>query len=341
MINDKIFVSVLMSAYSEPIPMLKEAIDSILNQTHSNLEFFIYLDKPNNEELWRFLQDQAAKDSRLIVHKNEHNRLLAGTLNDELKIAKGDYIIRMDGDDISVPYRIERLIDYMESHPEVGVASSWMREFGNKSRIHNHIVKYVSDFEIMKLNYLCYTPIAHAPCIIRRKVVEEYGPALYNERCCKTQDYELWSRLINSGVVFGMVSEPLYLRRASHGDGPSPINYRVIHNQVCRRNVQEVLKQIGITLPDIIDMQLADKIRPHIKDTSGLLKNQLKMIQCIIYNNVYNNLIKRFVRMVINKDLGCITVLSRFPFRTRMRFYSPKKFVELNNIVTSPTELIY
>ena len=338
MINDKIFVSVLMSAYSEPIPMLKEAIDSILNQTHSNLEFFIYLDKPNNEELWRFLQDQAAKDSRLIVHKNEHNRLLAGTLNDELKDAKGDYIIRMDGDDISVPYRIEHLIDFMEAHPEVGVASSWMREFGNRSRIHNHVVKYDVDFEKMKVNYLCFTPIAHAPCIIRRKVIEEFGPALYNERCCKTQDYELWSRLINAGVVFGMVSEPLYLRRASHGDGPSPINYRVIHNQVCRRNVQEVLKKIGLTLPDMIDKQLADNIRPHIKESSGLLKNQLKMIQCVIYSNVYSKPAKRLWSMLKKGDLGCLSVLT---LRMKIRFIRPLVLTELDNMVKTPSDLIY
>ena len=338
MVNDKIFVSVLMSAYSEPIPMLKEAIDSILNQTHSNLEFFIYLDKPNNDELWQFLQDQAARDSRLIVHKNERNRLLAGTLNDELKVAKGDYVVRMDGDDISVPYRIEHLVDFMETHPEVGVASSWMREFGNKSRIHNQIVRYVSDYERMKVNYLCDTPIAHAPCIIRRSVVDKFGPALYNERCCKTQDYELWSRLINEGVVLGMVAEPLYLRRVSHGDGPCPIDYRVIHNQVCRRNVEVVLKQIGLSLPDEIDMQLLSKIRPHIRSTSGLLKNQLKMIQCVIYSNVYQQPVKRLAAMIKNGDLGCLSVLT---LRMRIRFMRPLMLTELGNMVKSPSDLIY
>lgn len=338
MVNDKIFVSVLMSAYSEPIPMLKEAIDSILNQTHSNLEFFIYLDKPNNDELWQFLQDQAAKDSRLIVHKNEHNRLLAGTLNDELKVAKGDYIIRMDGDDISVPYRIEHLINYMESHPEVGVASSWMREFGNKSRIHNQVVRYVSDFEKMKVNYLCDTPIAHAPCIIRKSIVDKFGPTLYNERCCKTQDYELWSRLINAGVVFGMVTEPLYLRRVSHGDGPCPIDYRVIRNQVCRRNVEGVLKQVGLSLPDKIDMHLADKIRPHFKTTSGLLKNQLKIIQCVIYSNVYQQPANRLFAMLKNGDMGCLSVLS---LRMKIRFMRPLMLTELGNMVNSPADLIY
>ena len=60
MANDRILVSVLMSVYAEPIPMLNESIDSILGQTFKNLEFFVYLDKPDNEELWHYLQEKAA-----------------------------------------------------------------------------------------------------------------------------------------------------------------------------------------------------------------------------------------------------------------------------------------
>lgn len=336
--NNKLLVSVLMSVYSEPIPMLKEAIDSILNQTFSNLEFFVYLDKPDNDTLWTFLQKYAANDSRLIVHRNEKNRLLAGTLNDELSIAKGDYMVRMDGDDISVPYRIEHLVDYMETHPEVGVASSWMREFGNKNRIHNRVVKYVTDFEKMKINSLYQTPIAHAPCIIRRSVVDSYGPALYNELCCKTQDYELWSRLIENGVVLGMVSEPLYLRRASHGDGPLPIKYEVIHNQVCRRNNQKMLAKFGITLPNKMNETLLTEVHNAIKRVSGFHKKQLKMFQCLLYSNLYLNPVKRIYKVFINGDVSCLSVLS---FRTKLHFCRPRKMTELNNMVVSPHELIY
>ena len=111
MTKDNVFVSVLMSVYAETPATLKEAIDSILNQTFNNLEFLVYLDKPDNDTLWAYLQECATTDSRLIIHRNEKNRFLAGTLNDELQVSKGDYIVRMDGDDISVPYRIEHLVN--------------------------------------------------------------------------------------------------------------------------------------------------------------------------------------------------------------------------------------
>lgn len=338
MTKDNVFVSVLMSVYAETPATLKEAIDSILNQTFNNLEFLVYLDKPDNDTLWAYLQECATTDSRLIIHRNEKNRFLAGTLNDELQVAKGDYIVRMDGDDISVPYRIEHLVNYMESHPEVGVASSWMQEFGHERKMDNRIVKYESDFEKMKVEFLCQTPIAHAPCIIRRSVVEQFGPALYNERCSKTQDYELWSRLIKEGVVFGMVSEPIYLRRCSQGAGANPIRFQVIHNQVARRNMRDVLRQVNIDLPNVVSEEMITSINMAIKNASGLLKSQLKMIQCILYSNVYSSPIKRILAMIRQGDIASMSVLS---LRLKIHFCLPDKLTEMNNMVTAPDQYIF
>lgn len=336
--RSNIFVSVLMSVYSEPVPMLKEAIDSILNQTFQNLEFLVYLDNPNNDEIWNLLKEYKAKDNRIIIHRNETNRFLAGTLNDELHVAKGDYIVRMDGDDVSVTERIACLVDYMETHPQVGVASSWMKEFGHKRAFENRVVRYESDFDKMKINYLCQTPIAHAPCIIRREIIDKFGPALFNERCCKTQDYELWSRLIKEGVVFGMVNKPLYLRRSTQGAGSNPITYQVIHNQIVRKNMNDVLAQKGIILPNHVDEEMISQIRHAICQCSGLQKKQMKMIQCILYSNVYSSPIRRILKMIENGDIKCLGVLS---LRTLFHFCSLGKLTEMNNIVKSPTQLIY
>ena len=332
------FVSVLMSVYSEKPDILKECIDSILYQSYSNFEFLIFLDKPDNAELWQFLCHCAEQDSRIIIRKNKTNRLLAGTLNDELLIAKGEYMVRMDGDDISVKYRIKCLVEYMEKHPDVGVASSWMKAFGHKKWYQNRVVRYSSDFDEMKCMMLYQTPIAHAPCIIRRSVVDRYGPALYNERCCKTQDYELWSRLIEGGVIFGMVPEPLYLRRVSHGDGPEPIKYQVIHNQVARHNMTSILSQVKIALPEKVSVEMINPIRTAINSTSGLLNKQLQIIQCMLYSNIYDNAVKRVLVMLRNGDIRCLTALSS---EMKLQFCRSKKLTEMNNMVTSPNELIY
>lgn len=337
MVNDKLFVSVLMSVYSEKPNILRESIDSILKQTFHNFEFLIYLDKPDNEELWHFLEECAQKDSRLVIHKNEVNRSLAGTLNDELKVAKGDYIVRMDGDDISVSNRIELLVDYMESHPDVGVASSWMKEFGNKESWKNKTVKYTSDFAKMELMLLYQTPIAHAPCIIRRSVVDSYSP-LYNEKCCRTQDYELWSRLVKEGVRLGMIPEPLYLRRKSGDFGPKPISFRVIHNQISRHNIVDFLKKYSIDLPEVIDDVFIARMHKECRNERGQNRKKLKTISAVAYSTKCKTRMELVRSLLRNKDLAIPFVL---PINLALHIFVTPGLFNINNLVTDDSQLIF
>ena len=326
-----------MSVYSEKPEILRESIDSILNQTFRKFEFLIYLDNPDNEELWRFLTEYAQKDQRLVIHKNEVNRSLAGTLNDELKVAKGDYIVRMDGDDISVPNRIELLVDYMEGHPEVGVASSWMKEFGNKESWKNKTVKYTSDYSKMELMLLYQTPIAHAPCIIRKSVVDSFSP-LYNEKCCRTQDYELWSRLVKEGVILGMVPQPLYLRRKPGDFGPKPINFRVIHNQIARHNIGDFLYNYKIKLPAVIDDDFIAKIHRAYKNEQGQNKKKLKTIAAVAYSTKCNNCMDLIRSLIKNKDFIVPFVL---PFNFALHLFVTPRLFNINNLVTDDSQLIF
>ena len=295
------------------------------------------MDKPDNEELWHFVEEYAQKDSRLVIHKNEVNRSLAGTLNDELKVAKGDYIIRMDGDDVSVPNRIERLVNYMESHPAVGVASSWMKEFGNTERRKNKTVKYTSDFSKMELMLLYQTPIAHAPCIIRRSVVDSYSP-LYNEKCCRTQDYELWSRLVKKGVIIGMVPQPLYLRRKSGDFGPKPISFRVIHNQIARHNIGDFLRDYKIELPALIDDSFVLTIHKAYKNEQGQNRKKLKTIAAVAYSTKCNSRTDLIRSLLRNKDLSVPFVL---PLKLALHLFVKPGLFNINNLVTDDSQLIY
>ena len=335
--RDNLFVSVLMSVYSEKPSILEECINSILEQTFRNFEFLIYLDKPDNEELWSYLVKKACQDSRIIIHRNEKNRNLAGTLNDELSVAKGDYIVRMDGDDSSAKERIAELVDYMENHPEIGVASSWMKEFGNKEPWKNKVVKYTSNYSEMELMILYQTPIAHAPCIFRKSVIENYSP-IYNEKCCRTQDYDAWSRLIRNGVQFGMVRKPLYLRRKSGDYGPKPIQFRVIHNQIARNNVGCELSKYNIKLPDIVNDSLLHKVHEIYKNEKGQNRKKMKTIAAIIYSTLYNNPLKMIAELLKNRDLEVPLVL---PFNMMLHFLLSCSLCDINNKVTDKSQLIY
>ena len=107
-------VSVIMAAYKEPISIFESAVDSILSQTVSDLELIVVLDCPSNGELRMAIEDAAGRDVRVVPLWNEENLGLAQSLNRAIQIARGQFVCRMDADDVALPHRIElqrKLID--------------------------------------------------------------------------------------------------------------------------------------------------------------------------------------------------------------------------------------
>ena len=99
-------VSVIMSTYKEPIEWIQQSVDSILNQTYKNLEFIIIVDNPEYAELVSLLNDYADSDDRISVVVNNNNIGLVKSLNKALSFCTGEYVARMDADDISLPERL-------------------------------------------------------------------------------------------------------------------------------------------------------------------------------------------------------------------------------------------
>lgn len=108
-------VTVLMSTYNERPAILGEAVESILKQSYVDFELLIINDNPDNGELGTSLSLISSRDSRVRIVTNERNLGLALSLNRGLELAKGNFICRMDADDISEPNRIERQLSYLRS----------------------------------------------------------------------------------------------------------------------------------------------------------------------------------------------------------------------------------
>ena len=113
-------ITVLMSVYNGE-RYLKEAIESILNQTYKDFEFVIYDDcsTDNTPEII-----ESYSDSRIVYRRNSVNQGLTRNLADGVSRSAADYIARMDADDIAYPERLERQLEWMEHHPEVTVLGS-------------------------------------------------------------------------------------------------------------------------------------------------------------------------------------------------------------------------
>lgn len=185
-------VSVLTPIYNTDIKHLREMIESILNQTFSDFEFLILNDSPENLELDTVVSEYANQDKRIKYFKNERNIGITLSRNKLLKLAAGEYLAIFDHDDISVPTRLEKEVDYLNSHHNVGVVSGWLEYFGKDNFVLKNPEKD-SDIKVMLCDN-CY--VAHTAAMIRKSVLIDNGIE-YEDFYTPAEDYRLWARLMD------------------------------------------------------------------------------------------------------------------------------------------------
>ena len=166
-------ISVIMSVYSEPIEWIKQAIDSILNQTFTGFEFIIVNDNPSRTENRNLLSAYA--DERIHLISNSENVGLTKSLNFALALAKGKYIARMDADDISLPSRFLKQFEYLEAHPEIGVCGCNVETFGSKRLVWTYPATHQECLLFFR------SPFAHPAVMIRHSILKD-NHILYDER---------------------------------------------------------------------------------------------------------------------------------------------------------------
>ena len=128
-------ISIIMSTYKEEESLLRQSIESILKQTYRDFEFIIILDNPENEMHKRVIEEYVLRDSRIHFYINEKNMGLTHSLNRGIDLAKGEYIARMDADDISLVDRLERQLEYLEKnhYDLIGGITEMINEDGSLS----------------------------------------------------------------------------------------------------------------------------------------------------------------------------------------------------------------
>lgn len=180
-------ISVVMPVYNAG-KYLREAIDSVLNQTFSDFEFLIYNDGSIDDS------DEIIKsysDPRIIYTRIEKNAGYVTLLNKGIDQAKGQFIARMDADDISLPSRFAEQIKFMNENLEIGICGCWIEQFGSRS---GQVKLPSSNIDI--ITSLFYgTPFAHPSVIIRKSVLKE-NKLYYNNDYLFAEDYELFERML-------------------------------------------------------------------------------------------------------------------------------------------------
>lgn len=206
-------VSVVMSVYNGEKHLAK-AIASILNQTFSDFEFIIINDGSNDSsEL--IIRKFAIQDERIMVISRE-NHGLTRSLNEGIKLAKGEYVARMDADDIAFPKRLEKEVDYLDNHPEVGLVSCFARVINDcDQEIGEHRPPVVHN-EIRKRSFFA-GQLCHPAAVFRKTLWAELGG--YDEKVLYAQDYELWFRLMAGYKVANIPEFLFYWRNSASGIG--------------------------------------------------------------------------------------------------------------------------
>jgi len=205
-------VSILFPVY-KTAAFLKEAVDSMLSQTFTDFELIVLNDcSPDNAEE---IMD-AYDDPRIVRYRGERNVGLGNVLNVGISMARGEYIARMDSDDISLPERLQFQVDYLDAHPEYDLVSVGMKEFGEGNALHY----YDNETEQIKFNALFYSPILHASSIWRK---DSFDGLPYNQSFVPSEDYDLWTRALIKGIKMRNLPQLLYLYRKFEGQATSNI----------------------------------------------------------------------------------------------------------------------
>jgi len=222
-------ITVLMSVYNGE-KYLREALDSVLNQTFKNFEFLIINDG-STDKTERILKSY--NDPRIKIVNNKKNIGLTKSLNKGLKLAKGKYVARMDADDISLPERLKIQLKFMEENGKFGLVGSWATLIDKKGvPLEVWQTNYYPEDIFYMLNFRnCLT---HSSTMFRKDLVLDLGG--YNEKILRSQDYDLWQRLSKKGKIYLIKKCLIKLRR-------TPFNISSKFNNEQQETVFKIVKQ--------------------------------------------------------------------------------------------------
>jgi glycosyltransferase involved in cell wall biosynthesis len=195
-------ISVLMPVYNCEL-YIKEAIDSILNQTFDDFEFII-IDDCSTDNTIEIIKTY--NDSRIQLIEKSINSGISNSLNLGINLSKGYYIARMDGDDISFLDRFAKQVAFMDSNPNVILCGSSVSIIGS-----NLTINYPEQHDMIKVDFLRHNCIMHPSVMLRKDLIVKFQ-IFYDVLKEPAEDYDLWIRLLSKGRLHNIQEDLLYYR---------------------------------------------------------------------------------------------------------------------------------
>jgi glycosyltransferase involved in cell wall biosynthesis len=281
-------VSVIMPVHNGA-DYVKEAVLSIYNQTYSHFELIVVDDGSTDATMDIVF---SIKDPRLVVIRNSQNLGLAASLNKAIEISKGDYIARMDADDISLHDRFQKQVSFLEQHPEVDVLGGTMKYFGYSGYL-NH---FPQDHETCKASLLFNVCFGHPAIMARKHIFHEnkYRPEFLQY----SEEYDLWCRLVFNFRFHNLPDTLVYYRTYPPRIKGEAERLRRQNSQIVRRSY------ITRLWPEVTNEELAAHM--NISTMQPIhLKSQLKSIDAWLKKLlVLNQKSPAFIGIILNRVIA-------------------------------------
>lgn len=261
-IASDVTVSVVMPVYKAG-EYVKSAINSVLGQTNPNFEYIIVTDGSDEQTLTCI---ESYDDPRITVIRNDQNRGVAYAMNKALICSRGDFIMRVDADDISHPERLDYQLRFMKEHPEVDIVAGSLvifnqddeektQVFLNRSLLDEEVTREKLDEKAshVKTCSIVTCPV-YQPTVMIRKEKLIADNLFYDLSYEVAEDYEFWCRLLSVGAIFYFLDEELVLYRW-HGNNISGKKAQVIqkYNNQIRQTIFDRY-EIGYSYEDLNDL---------------------------------------------------------------------------------------
>ena len=244
---EKGLVSVIMSNYNTPEEYLRASIESILEQTYRNFEFIIIDDCSTDDSLSII---ESYDDSRIVIIRNEQNLGITKSLNKGLAVAKGEFIARMDADDVAFRNRFEKQVDFLKANPNFIVCGTGVEIIGDCESKHSNkfICRNIPERESFRIHLL----FGNYPNIVHPTAMFNHGLLLknnirYNERYPLAQDYRMWVSCSEVAECANLPETLLFYR--VHGKAVST-DRKELQKNITIQIMQEQLSKLNLNITD-------------------------------------------------------------------------------------------
>lgn len=296
-------ISVLMPVYNGE-KYLAEAIDSILNQSFGNFELLILLEYGSNEESKKIIASY--NDNRIRVIENSERLGLPLSLNKGIELAKGEYIARMDTDDVSLIDRFKIQYEFLENHPEISICGSSIKINGKGRQM-----SVFESAEAIKFGAYFECPFYH-PTVMWRKddLVREN---LYYKNLPQSEDYDLWVRVICSLQTANI--NKVLLNYRVHSSNKSVLGINIL-NKIDNEVKREYWNKTGLNYDDCINKKtlkedISDKIKlielyriKCVSDNTGEFNGKTRYVQRYALNCLLSNGYRKKEILQMIKKIG-------------------------------------